>query len=506
MQPSQRHILVILDGYGIAEDPLVSAIAAADTPTLDHLFSRWPHAALSASGRDVGLPAGLMGNSEVGHTNLGAGRVVNQEITRINLAIERGAFFRNAVLCGAARHALSHGTALHLMGLLSDGGVHSHLDHLVAVCRLAAQEGLPPDRVCVHAFTDGRDTDPHGALRYAQAFEAQAGHLARIVSVVGRYYAMDRDQHWERTKKALALLTTGEGEAALSATSALRQSYNRGITDEFVAPWRIEPNGLPTRYVLADDAVIWFNFRADRARQLVQALTMDGPVSALRPPRLHLATLTPYDRTFAAPVAFQKVDLTETLGEVISNLGMRQLRVAETEKYPHVTYFFSGGREAPFPGEDRLLVPSPRVPRYDMQPTMSAAAVARRCAKALAQEHYHFVCLNFANLDMVGHTGVFKATVKAVEAADRGVQTVVQAARAYGYSVTILADHGNADKMRNPDGSPHTAHTTALVPHLVMHDEFRGPLADGRLADVAPTILKLLGIPVPETMTGRALV
>ena len=507
MKRSERHILIILDGYGIAEDPQVSAIAHARTPYLDHLFSTYPHAVLRASGRSVGLPKGLMGNSEVGHMNLGAGRIVNQEITRIDLAIESGALFRNDVLLRVARHAIRHGSTLHLMGLFSDGGVHSHLDHLIALCTLATQQGLPAKRVCVHAFTDGRDTDPHGALGYIKAFEAQVGHQARIASVVGRYYAMDRDRRWERTRRAYALLTAGGDRRYESAAAAVQDSYDLGVTDEFIEPCRIgdEGGGIAGR-VQDGDAVLFFNFRADRGRQLVSAFTLETPLEVVRPKNLLFATLTPYDHRFMLPVAFRKMNLEQTLGEVLSKCGARQLRIAETEKYPHVTYFFSGGREDSFVGEDRVMIPSPKVATYDLQPEMSASQLAQRCAEALATKVYHFVCLNFANPDMVGHTGVFEAAVRAVEAIDQGTQTVVEAARAHGYSITILADHGNADKMMNPDGTPHTAHTTALVPHLIIREGFLGPIRNGKLADVAPTILSMMGKPVPAVMTGSVLV
>lgn len=510
MDPDKRHILIILDGYGIAENPAVSAIDHARKPFLDALFATYPHATLQASGRAVGLPAGQMGNSEVGHMNLGAGRVVYQDITRIDLAVEDGSFFGNEVLVGAAQHAAQNNAKLHLIGLFSDGGVHSHLDHLFALLELARAQGLGARQVCVHAFTDGRDTDPHGALDYARQFERKASEVGvgRIVSVVGRYYAMDRDNRWPRTKLAYDLLTAGAGKTFPSAEAAIQDSYDSDITDEFIEPRLIDyGDGVSTR-MEDGDAVLFFNFRADRARQISRALMLDDFNGFERPSRLalHYVTMTPYDKTFPFPIAFAKQDLTNTLGETIARYGGRQLRIAETEKYPHVTYFFSGGREQPFDGEDRILVPSPKVPTYDLQPEMSAAEIAERCAEALGGERYHFVCLNFANPDMVGHTGVFEAAVKAVEAIDAAARVVVEAALAHGYSVSIIADHGNADKLKNPDGSPHTAHTTALVPHLIIKTGFDGPIKDGKLGDIAPTILTLLGQAIPEEMTGDVLV
>ncbi len=498
----KKHILIILDGYGIAVDPSVSAIDQARKPFLDDLFARYPHGNMEASGRAVGLPPGQMGNSEVGHMNLGAGRVVNQDITRIDLAIEDGSIFENEVLVTAARHARN--TRLHLMGLFSDGGVHSHINHLIALCELAKREGLSRDQVCVHAFTDGRDADPHGGAHYVQQFEKRAGHLARIVTVIGRYHAMDRDRRWERTRKAYQMLVHGEGEVCESAAAAFESSYAAGITDEFIEPHIIEPTCITD-----GDAVIFFNFRADRGRQLVNAFTQ-SPTSAefevASFERLYFSTLTPYDKKFGLPVAFDKVDLDQTLGEVVASAGLRQLRVAETEKYPHVTFFFSGGREELFEGEERLLVASPKVPTYDLQPEMSAPEVADRAAEALRQEEFDFVCLNFANPDMVGHTGVFEAAVKAVEAVDEAVRVVVESAHAAGYSISIIADHGNADRMRNQDGSSNTTHSTALVPHLIIRDGFKGPIQPGKLGDVAPTILRLMGLEIPQAMTGRVLV
>ncbi len=515
-----RHLLLILDGYGLAEDPSVSAIAAAETPYLDHLFASYPHATLEASGRAVGLPEGQMGNSEVGHTNLGAGRVVYQEITRIDKAIEEGEFLGNEEAASAARHAKAGGSVLHLMGLFSDGGVHSHLRHLYALLELAKHEGLGAEQVVVHAFTDGRDTDPRGGARYVRAFQQQAREIGvgRIGTVVGRYYAMDRDHRWARTKAAYCLLTASCASDFASdvfddPAEALEASYAKGVTDEFVEPVRVR--GTPP--VSDGDAVVFFNFRADRARQITRAFT-DEAFDAFergtprgRPLRLHYVTFTPYDEAFALPIAFPKVNLTDTLGEVVARAGLTQLRAAETEKYPHVTYFFSGGREEPFERERRILVPSPKVPTYDLQPEMSAPALAEAVAGALRTDRARggppdLVVLNFANPDMVGHTGVFEAAVRAVEAVDAATRVVVEAALAEGYTVEIIADHGNADKMKNPDGSPHTAHTTALVPHLLLRDGFGGPVRPGKLGDVAPTVLTLMGLAVPEAMTGEVLV
>lgn len=510
MDIHKRHILIILDGYGIAEDPSVSAIDHAQQPFLDHLFATYPHATLQASGRAVGLPEGQMGNSEVGHMNLGAGRVVYQDITRIDVAIEEGDFFAVEPLIQAVRHAKTYGTKLHLLGLFSDGGVHSHLNHLYALLELAQREGLSREQVCVHAFTDGRDTDPQGGIDYARQFQAKADAIGvgRIVSIVGRYFAMDRDHRWERTEKAYRLLTEGTGDVFTDPITAFEASYANGVTDEFIEPRRIdEGNGVNTR-VGDGDAVIFFNFRADRARQLTRAFTQDDFNGFERARQLDLiyVTFTRYEKGFDLPVAFDKLDLKQTLGEIISERGGQQLRIAETEKYAHVTYFFSGGRETPFEGEERILVPSPKVATYDLKPEMSAAEIAAKCAAALAEERYNFVCLNFANPDMVGHTGDFVAAVKAIEAVDAATKVVVEAALAHGYSVNIIADHGNADKMKNPDGSPHTAHTTALVPHLIIKEGFESPIQDGKLGDIAPTILTLLGEPVPEAMTGDVLV
>ena len=508
-----KHLLLILDGYGIAEDPSVSAVDAAATPFLDGLFARAPHSTLEASGRAVGLPPGQMGNSEVGHTNLGAGRVVDQDITRIDKAVEDGSLAENAVLRAAVQHAHASGTALHLLGLVSTGGVHSHLGHLLALLDLAAREGMPPSRVVVHAFTDGRDTDPQAGAGYVRRIQdgiAAAG-VGAVGSVVGRYWAMDRDKRWERTEKAYRLLTEGAGAVYDDPVAYLERSYAAGTTDEFVEPGalagEVGRGGAGTR-IRDGDAVVYFNFRSDRGRQLTQALTdpdFDG-FDRGRRLDLHVATMTSYSADFGVPVAFGKADLADTLGEVVSRAGLTQLRAAETEKYPHVTFFFNGGREVQFEGESRVLVPSPKVATYDLQPEMSAPELSRRVAAAIREEAPDLVVLNLANPDMVGHTGVFEAAVAAVEAADAAARVVVEAAVERGYTVEVIADHGNADKMRNEDGSPNTAHTTALVPHLVLRPGFDGPLRPGALGDVAPTVLDLMGVEKPAAMTGRSLV
>ncbi|PAP78047.1 2,3-bisphosphoglycerate-independent phosphoglycerate mutase [Rubrivirga marina] len=502
----QNHILIILDGYGIAEDPSVSAIDAAEKPFLDAFFAATPGSTLEASGRAVGLPAGQMGNSEVGHLNLGAGRVVYQDITRIDKAIEEGALAENAVLRAAVQHAQANESTLHLMGLVSTGGVHSHLAHLAALLDLAAKEGL--DRVVVHAFTDGRDTGPEAGAGYVRDVQAaiEAAGVGVVGSVVGRYWAMDRDHRWERTEKAYRLLTEGEGTSYDDPAAYLQQSYADGTTDEFVEPG-VLGDGVGTR-VGDGDAVVFFNFRSDRGRQLTHAFTDADFDGFERGPRLdlHYVTMTPYSAAFDVPVVFEKANLDDTLGEVVARAGLTQLRAAETEKYPHVTFFFNGGREVQYDGESRVLVPSPKVATYDLQPEMSAPELAQRVAAAIREEAPNLVVLNFANPDMVGHTGVFEAAVQAVEAVDEAARVVIEAAREKGYSIEVIADHGNADRMRNPDGTPHTAHTTVPVPHHIEAPGFDGPVRPGKLGDVAPTILALMGLEAPDAMTGTPLV
>ena len=504
----KKHLLMILDGYGIAEDRSVSAIDAARKPFLDSLFASYPHGTLDASGLAVGLPEGQMGNSEVGHMNLGAGRVVYQDITRIDKAIRDGVFDTNEILLSAIGQVKAQGSTLHLMGLLSDGGVHSSQAHLHALLRLAARNGLKGGQVVVHAFMDGRDTSPNGGAHYLadlQAVITETG-CGVIGSIVGRYWAMDRDNRWPRIEKAYRLLTEGTGQRFDDPLAAIQASYAAGVTDEFVEPICM---GDPQAHRITDnDVVLFFNFRADRARQISRALTdpaFEG-FARTKPENLRYITFTPYDESFSFEIVFPKVNLTQTLGEVIEAAGGTQLRAAETEKYPHVTYFFSGGREEPFKGEDRILAASPKVATYDLQPEMSAPELAEKVAAAIQENDYTFVCINFANPDMVGHTGVFEAAVKAIEAVDKAAKVVVDAALKSGYSINIIADHGNADRMRNPDGSPHTAHTTVPVPHLIIKDGFSGPIAHGKLGDVAPTILHILGIPQPDDMTGASVI
>ena len=504
----KKHVLMILDGYGIAEDPSVSAIDNAQKPFLDSLFASYPHSTLDASGLAVGLPEGQMGNSEVGHMNLGAGRVVYQEMTRIDEAIRNRSFFDNKVLVDALDDAKTRGSSVHLLGLLSDGGVHSHINHLFALLELARARNLDKDSVLVHAFTDGRDTSPNGGRAYIGALESHMDTIScgRIASVVGRYWAMDRDNRWPRIQKAYDLLVRGVGAPFDSARDAVQSSYAEGITDEFVEPAVI---GSPSSgRIQAGDTVIFFNYRADRARQITHAL-LDDPFAGFQRELLedlHYLAFTPYESSFSFPVAFPKVNLTHTLGEVISSQGMNQLRAAETEKYPHVTYFFNGGREVPFDGEDRILVASPGVATYDLQPEMSAPELAARVASAIQEKEYALVVINFANPDMVGHTGVFEAAIKAIEAVDSAAKIVVDAALSAGYSVNIIADHGNSDRMKNPDGTPHTSHTTVPVPHLIIKEGFAGPIQHGKLGDVAPTILKILGITKPSEMTGQSVI
>lgn len=500
-----KALLAILDGYGIPEDDSVSAIKTANTPYVDSLLATCPNSLLSASGMDVGLPEGQFGNSEVGHLNIGAGRIVWQELTRVNKDIEEGGFFENKALQSAARQAEKSGK-VHIMGLFSDGGVHSHNNHIFALLRLFKQQGI--EKVFVHAFTDGRDTSPHGAANYIKTFQEKCEEIGvgKLVSVVGRYYAMDRDRRWERTQKAYDLLVRGKGEYAEDPVDAVKQSYENNITDEFIEPLLFDQTAESR--LQKGDPVIFYNIRGDRARQITTALTETGfsdfPVE--KDLDLHYVSFTQYDKRYQhVHVAYPPISMNNTLGEVIANRKMRQLRIAETEKYPHVTYFFNGGVEEPNDGEDRKLVQSPKVPTYDHQPEMSAPELTDELVELIHGNTYDLIILNFANPDMVGHTGDFDATVKAVETVDVCLKKVIEAASGQNYKTIVIADHGNADKMKEADGSPHTAHTTSKVPFIVVNEPAVTATQDGILADVAPSLLKLMDIPQPEEMTGKAL-
>ena len=501
-----RALLAILDGFGIAENKSISAIDLANKPFYDSLISKWPHSKLTASGEAVGLPDGQFGNSEVGHLNIGAGRIVWQELSRVNKAIRDGDFFTNETLLNAVKAAKEKGY-IHIMGLFSDGGVHSYNEHLFALLKLCKQYGV--ERVYVHAFTDGRDTKPHSGLGYAQEFNEQAKKIGvgELASVIGRYYAMDRDKRWERVQKAYDALVKGIGKEVDSAEAAFTESYDNKVTDEFILPCIVNKN--PESRIKKDDTVIFYNIRGDRARQITTVLTNPdfSEFATTGDLNLNYITFTQYDATFERPkVAFPPVNLANTLGQVVSKHGHKQLRIAETEKYPHVTYFFNGGIEEPNEGEDRIMVQSPKVATYDLQPEMSAPEVGDKLCAALKTEKYSLGILNFANPDMVGHTGDMEAAKKAVEAVDIQLKRVIETAIEHGYKIIIIADHGNADCMEQTDGSPHTAHTTAPVPFILIDpDNSNAIVKDGILADVAPSLLKLINVPQPAEMTGKPL-
>lgn len=503
-------VLMIMDGWGIRDETDGNAIAQAHTPVFDALLNNNPWTRLAACGEDVGLPTGLMGNSEVGHLNLGAGRIVYQEMVRINKAITSGTIFENEILLAAMQEARRNNSALHLMGLLSDGGVHSHNTHLYALLRMAKKLGLT--KVYIHPILDGRDTPPRSAGRYLEELEKECRELGvgTVASIAGRYYAMDRDKRWPRTEKAYRAYVYGVGEKATSSAEALRQTYARNESDEFVLPTLIEnEGGEPQALVQDEDVVIFFNFRADRARQISHAFT-DQEFSffdrGAAPPFPYYATFTEYEASLTAPVVFPSVDLRQTLGEVISSSGLKQLRIAETEKYAHVTYFFSGGREEVFEGEERMLIPSSQVATYDLKPEMSAPEVTEKVLEELDKECFSLIVLNYANADMVGHTGMLPQAIAAVETVDRCVGTVIERVLAKGGIVVVTADHGNAEQMSD-GASPHTAHTTNDTPFILVHPRERHQLRSrGRLADVAPTVLKLLGLPIPGEMDGEALI
>lgn len=505
---NKKVLLMILDGWGIGLNDEVSAIVKAKTPFIDSLYHKYPNSKLEASGLAVGLPEGQMGNSEVGHMNIGAGRIVYQDLVKINKAFQERTIDDNQVIKAAFSKAKDEDKNVHFIGLVSDGGVHSHIDHLKGLCTIAADYDLK--NVFIHAFTDGRDTDPNSGLNFLGAVESHANQTSgKIASVIGRYYAMDRDKRWERVKLAYDLLVNGEGMAVNNISDAIQQSYDAGITDEFIKPIvAVDDDGNPVAKIKDGDIVICFNFRTDRGRQITMALSQQNFADQnMHKLDLHYITMAKYDDTFkGVDVIFEKDNLTDTLGEVLENNNKNQIRIAETEKYPHVTFFFSGGREDEFNNEKRLLCPSPKVATYDLQPEMSAADIRDKIIPELETGWPDFICLNFANPDMVGHTGVFEAAMKACETVDACAKSVVDVALKNDYLTIIIADHGNSDIMINPDGSPNTAHTTNLVPCIFVDNEFRGSVADGKLGDLAPTILKLMGIEIPAAMTGNILI
>ncbi|MDB5015839.1 MAG: phosphoglycerate mutase [Mucilaginibacter sp.] len=507
MENKKKIALIILDGWGYGRNDESNAILAANTPFFDSLLKQYPHSKLEASGIAVGLPEGQMGNSEVGHMNLGAGRVVYQELGRIHKAVADNELPGIPVLKEAFEYAKQNNKNVHFIGLASDGGVHSHIKHIKGLCDAAAVYNL--DNVFIHAFLDGRDTDPKSGINFITDLEDYIKDSnVKIASVIGRYYAMDRDNRWERVKLAYDLMVNGTGEATTDILQSIKESYLKNVTDEFIKPIvKVNAEGKPLAMIQNGDVVICFNFRTDRGREITVALTQRAfPEYNMHPLDLHYITMVPYDETFKnVKVLFSKEDLTQTLGETLQEAGKNQIRIAETEKYPHVTFFFSGGREKEFTNEKRLLVPSPKVATYDLQPEMSAEGIRDAIIPELQSGWADFIVLNFANTDMVGHTGIFSAVVKAAETADSCTKAVVETGIANGYSFIIIADHGNADYMINDDGTPNTAHTTNLVPCIIIDKDVKH-VKDGKLGDIAPTILKILGVPIPEKMSGNVLV
>jgi 2,3-bisphosphoglycerate-independent phosphoglycerate mutase len=506
--PKRKVILVIMDGWGLGKVASSDAIQNAKLPFTNALYDRYPHSALTTCGEVVGLPDGQMGNSEVGHLNLGAGRIVYQELQRINVAVRSGEFAKNEMLLSTIHYAKKNNKPLHLLGLVSDGGVHSHINHLKAIIDMCKKEGL--STVFIHAFTDGRDCDPKSGLGFIKELQLHLnGSVGKIASVSGRYYAMDRDKRWERVKLAYGTLVNGNGAKATDAIAAVEYSYANNITDEFIKPTVIiGSDQLPLATIKEDDVALCFNFRTDRCREITQVLTqVDMLEQGMKKLSLHYTTMTEYDKTFnKVNVIFDTDNLNNTIGEVLQKNGLKQIRIAETEKYPHVTFFFSGGREEPFEGEKRIMIPSPKVATYDLKPEMSAFELTDAMLTEINNQSFDFACLNYANADMVGHTGVWEAAIKAVETVDQCVEKIVTAALANGYTVFLTADHGNADYMINEDGTPNTAHTLNPVPFFIIDKEWRGNIKPGKLGDIAPTILTLMELPIPKEMTGEILI
>lgn len=505
---TKKAILVIMDGWGLGKVKTSDAIQHAQVPFVSSLYAKYPNTTLITGGELVGLPEGQMGNSEVGHLNLGAGRIVYQELQRINVAVKDGSLQKNEVLLQAIDYAIDQKKPLHLLGLVSDGGVHSHINHVKALVSLCAEKGLT--EVYIHAFTDGRDTDPKSGLGFLTDLQQHLDTTTgKIATVSGRYYAMDRDKRWERVQLAWNALVKAEGESAATGIDAVKQAYAHNITDEFIKPTVIRGNNQqPIASIKDGDVAICFNFRTDRCREITEVLTQtDMPDFGMKKLSLHYTTMTEYDKTFKnVHVIFDNDNLHNTLGEILAGAGKQQIRIAETEKYPHVTFFFSGGREVPFEGERRIMKPSPKVATYDLQPEMSAIELTDAIVPEIEKESADFICLNYANADMVGHTGVFEAAIKAVETVDKCVERVVTAALAHGYTVFLTADHGNADYMINEDGTPNTAHTLNPVPLFVIDKTWKGTVKPGKLGDIAPSILTMMGLPIPPDMTGEVLV
>ncbi len=504
----KKAMLIIMDGWGLGKVKSSDAIQHAKTPFVSSLYSKYPNTTLITCGEAVGLPEGQMGNSEVGHLNLGAGRIVYQELQRINVAIKDGSFAKNKVLLETIQTAKSNKKPLHLLGLVSNGGVHSHINHIKAIIDVCHEQQLK--EVFIHAFTDGRDTDPKSGLGFITELQQHLNNkVGKIATVSGRYYAMDRDKRWERIKLAYDTMVNGTGEKATDAIEAIAQSYKQNITDEFIKPTVIVDEGQqPLATIKNGDVALCFNFRTDRCREITQVLTQsDMQEFVMHKLSLYYTTMTEYDQSFKnVNVVFETDNLANTIGEIIANLGLKQIRIAETEKYPHVTFFFSGGREIPFEGEKRIMIPSPKVATYDMKPEMSAIEVTDAIVPEIENETASFICLNFANADMVGHTGIWEAAIKAVETVDKCVERVVTAALKHGYAVFLTADHGNADYMINEDGTPNTAHTLNPVPLFFIEKDYHPAIKPGKLADIAPSILKWMGIALSKEMTGEVLI